>query len=116
MSQLYAMPMFWADFFADTEHLSEDAAKAHLFLIGHAWIRGARLPDDDAVLARLSRLSPRRWAAIKSDVLLLWAKQEDGRLSQKRMAKEFENVRARVEKNRENGSKGGRPKTDEKTQ
>lgn len=115
MGEFHYMPMFWSQFFADTEHLSEDAAKAHLFLIGHAWIRGARLPDNDAVLARLSRISPRRWAAIKSDVLSLWTKQEDGHLSQKRMAEEFKNTRARAEKNKQNGSKGGRPKNVEKT-
>ena len=109
MSELHSMPMFWAEFFADTEHLSEDAAKAHLFLIGHAWIRGARLPEKDDVLARLSRLSPRRWAAIKSDVLSLWERTEDGCLTQKRMAKEFEFVRVRAKKNQENGLKGGRP-------
>lgn len=111
MTELQAMPMFWAEFFADTEHLTEEAAKAHLFLLGHAWLRGARLPNDDGVLSRLCRISPRKWSAIKHSVLALWKREEDGFWSQKRMTKEFDFVRLRVEANRKNGSLGGRPKS-----
>jgi 5-methylcytosine-specific restriction endonuclease McrA len=78
MSDNPSMPMFWAEFFSDTEHLPEDAAKAYLFLLGHAWIRGARLPDDDLALARMSRVGPRKWTAIKSIVMGLWYKDELG--------------------------------------
>lgn len=103
--------MFWSCFFADTEHMPEEAAKAHLFLIGHAWLRGARLPDDDGVLARLCRIGPRKWAAIKKVVLALWFKDEQGLWTQKRMLREFEFVKGKVDANRRNGTMGGRPKT-----
>lgn len=114
MSEHHAMPMFWAEFFADTEHLSEDAAKAHVFLLGHAWLRGCRLPDDDGALARLCRVSTRKWAAIKSGVLALWKKDDDGMWTQKRMTKERDFIRRRVEANRKNGKLGGRPTSYEK--
>lgn len=113
MSDLHSMPMFWADFFSDTEHMTEEAAKAHLFLIGHAWIRGARLPDDNGALGRLCRVGPKKWAAMKDSVMSLWQKGDDGFWTQKRMAREYDFVRRRAEANRENGKLGGRPKSAE---
>lgn len=112
MTELHSMPMFWAEFFADTEHMSPEAAKAHLFLIGHAWIRRARLPNNDAILARVARVSARQWASLKEEVLPLWQTLDDGSYSQKRMLKEYDFVCTRAKKNRENGAKGGRPKSD----
>jgi uncharacterized protein YdaU (DUF1376 family) len=104
--------MFWSTFFADTEHLTEEAAKAHLFLLGHAWLRGAKLPDDDGMLARLCRIGPRKWASVKASVLTLWQRADDGSWTQKRMLREYDFVRRRVEANRKNGLSGGRPKSD----
>lgn len=107
MSDNPSMPMFWAEFFSDTEHLPEDAAKAYLFLLGHAWIRGARLPDDDLALARMSRVGPRKWTAIKSIVMGLWYKDEQGFWTQKRLKKEWDFVCRRKDENRRKGSLGG---------
>jgi uncharacterized protein YdaU (DUF1376 family) len=112
MGKLHSMPMFWSDFFSDTQHMTPDAAKSYLFLLGHAWIRGAKLPGDDAQLARLSRNSMKKWAAIRDEILPMFTPTEDGSLTQKRMAKEWAYVSAKVEKNRENGALGGRRKSE----
>jgi uncharacterized protein YdaU (DUF1376 family) len=80
--------MFWAEFFADTEHVSGEVAKAYLYLLGHAWLRGAQLPDDDRILARMARVSGGRWAAIRSDVMGFWTRTERG-WTQKRLSKEW---------------------------
>ncbi|MFH1557724.1 MAG: DUF1376 domain-containing protein [Pseudomonadota bacterium] len=108
MTKLHSMPFFPADFFADTEHMSDDAAKAYLFLLGHAWLRGAKLPNDDSALARMARLSPRKWAAVKAAIMPFWTVDEEGFLAQRRLTKEHEFVTRRANKNRENGSNGGR--------
>jgi uncharacterized protein YdaU (DUF1376 family) len=104
-----AMPMFWADFFADTEHMDDDAAKAYLFLLGHAWLRGAKLPADDLALSRLARVTPRKWAVIKAAVLTFFKLGDDGFLRNSRLTREHDYVTEKVSKNRENGRKGGRP-------
>src|SRR4051812_30423485 len=109
--KLAAMPWFPADFFADTEHVCDDAAKAYLFLLGHAWIRGARLPNDDAALARMARVSIKKWVAIRDAVMSFWKLCEDGFWRQQRMSKEYEFVSRRAEANRKNGSLGGQRQT-----
>ena len=114
MSKLSAMPVFFSDFFADTEHLSPDAAKAYLFLLGHAWIRGAKLPNDDTMLARLARVSLKSWRHMKDGVVAFWTLGEDGYLRQKRLSKEYEYVCRKVEVNRENGSAGGKASASKK--
>jgi uncharacterized protein YdaU (DUF1376 family) len=109
MTELHSMPMFWAEFFADTEHMSDDAAHAYLFLIGHAWLRKAKLANDDRALARMARVSFKKWKAIKPEVLSLWVLDEadGGWWSQKRLTKEWLFVSRRAEDNRKNGSLGG---------
>jgi uncharacterized protein YdaU (DUF1376 family) len=110
MSKMHYMPMFWSDFFADTESVTDDAAKAYLFLLGHAWLRGAKLPNDDRILARLARCTSKKWSGIKSEIMPFFALGADGQLTQKRLLKEWENVSSKVEKNRANGSLGGQRK------
>lgn len=56
------MPMYWADYWKDTEHLSREEDSSYMRLIGHYWTRGEPLPNDDARLARLARCTPREWA------------------------------------------------------
>lgn len=110
MSALRSMPIFWSEFFADTEHMSPDAAKAYLFLLGHAWVRGAKLPNDDKILARLARVSNKAWAHMRNEVLALWTLEEDGHFRQKRLSKVYDFVFRKVEDNRKNGSAGGKAK------
>lgn len=61
------MPMYWADFIADTGHLNAAESGAYLMLIGHYWSKGS-LPDDDQKLARISRMTPDEWASAKPTI------------------------------------------------
>lgn len=60
---------------------SADECKASVTLWCEAWrqLPAASLPDDDRMLAHLSRLGP-GWQAVKEAVLRSWVKCSDGRL------------------------------------
>lgn len=115
MAELPAHPVFWSDFFADTEHMSEAGAKAYLFIIGHSWIRGGKIKNDDRLIARLTRLSFRRWMAVRDEVMEMLETDEDGFVFQRRVKKDYVNVQRRANVNRKNGAKGGRAKASKKS-
>src|SRR5262252_470300 len=54
------MPLYVADYLADTAHLSAAQSGAYLHLIMHYWQHGG-LPDDDDKLARIARMRIEDW-------------------------------------------------------
>ena len=59
------MPMYWADYVADTRHLSRDEHGGYMLLIAHYWHTGS-LPDDDDRLARITLCqSQSEWQRLK---------------------------------------------------
>lgn len=65
------MPLYWADYFGDTMHLTTEEHGAYLLLIGAYWRHGGPIPADDRYLSRATR-SGRRWGKIKDAVLALF--------------------------------------------
>lgn len=62
------MPFYVGDYLGDTGHLSTTQHGAYLLLILHYWRTGG-LPDDDAKLARIAKLSVKSWVElIKPDL------------------------------------------------
>jgi len=53
------------------ELMSGDAVKAYMYLLCRAWLETPRatLPNDDRILAALSRVTPEKWKEIRSEVL-----------------------------------------------
>jgi uncharacterized protein YdaU (DUF1376 family) len=93
------MPLYIADYLADTAHLSATEHGAYLLLIMHYWRKGG-LPDDDPQLARIARMSPEEWSKVRSVIEAFF---EAGWMH-KRIEKELAESKQRTEA----GRKGGR--------
>ena len=65
------MPLYIADYLADTAHLGTLESGAYLHLIMHYWLKDG-LPDDDAQLARITKLSLPEWRAIRPTISALF--------------------------------------------
>lgn len=86
------MPIYWADYFGDTMHLTTEEHGAYLLLIGTYWRNGGPLPADDQYLSRATRAG-RRWGHIKKAVLPLFsieASDSDFRASDNRLTRASE--------------------------
>lgn len=66
------MPLYVADYLADTAHLAAAEHGAYLLLIMAYWRNGS-LPADEKMLQRISRMSQREWAKSREVVLALFA-------------------------------------------
>ena len=65
MAALPYMPLYVADYLADTAHLTALENGAYLMLIMNYWQRGKELPAGDKQLARIARVTDTEWAEIK---------------------------------------------------
>jgi uncharacterized protein YdaU (DUF1376 family) len=96
------MPLYVADYLADTGHLSTAEHGAYLLLIMHYWQNGA-LPDDERKLARICRLAPEEWALARETLAGLFGEG----WSHKRIDVELVRTEERYRKRVEAGRKGG---------
>ena len=62
------MPLYVADYLADTGHLSAAEHGSYLLLIMHYWSNGG-LPDDDRKLARIARNTNAEWQKTKKNIV-----------------------------------------------
>lgn len=102
------MPLYVADYLAATSHLTGLESGAYLHLLMAAWTRGGVLPDDDAVLARLARLTPQEWRRVRPAVADFWTVWR-GDWTQGRLTEELEHAREIHAKRVASGRMGGRP-------
>jgi uncharacterized protein YdaU (DUF1376 family) len=87
MSTVPYMPLFVADYLGDTTHLSTEEHGAYMLLLMAMWQAGGELPADPERLARMARMSVKRWEKIAPVVLAYFTKSGDF-LHQKRLTQE----------------------------
>lgn len=95
MAALPYMPLFVADYLADTAHLSTIQHGVYLLLIMNYWQRGGPLPNEDTRLARIVGMSVRNWQQIKHPVLEFFETETDSgpqRLHHRRIDRELHRV------------------------
>jgi uncharacterized protein YdaU (DUF1376 family) len=80
------------------EAMSGDQVKAYVYLLCRAWDNEqiGTLPNDQAVLARLARVSPDTWDAIKGPILAQFQSDETGSLFNERLLQEARHWQMRV--------------------
>lgn len=91
------MPLYIADYLADTSRLTTEQHGAYLLLLIDYW-RNGPLPDDDAVLAQITRMSPDAWSNARS-TLQAFFKQEGSRWVHGRVEAELSKAKRNSEVN-----------------
>ena len=105
------LPLFGADYLSDTQHLSCEEHGAYLLLLIAAWGQDdCSLPDDDRKLARICRLSLRKWGFVRAAIEDFWM-VKNGRLTNRRLAKE----RAYVDQKSNTNRQSARARWDKQT-
>lgn len=104
------MPLYVADYIGDTMHLTTEQHGAYLLLLMASWRHGGRLPNDPLKLARIAKVSPRRWHLVSPDVLEFFD-EVDGMLVQKRLEREHQKVLSISEKRSAAGKAGADAKS-----
>ncbi|HMW73034.1 MAG TPA: DUF1376 domain-containing protein, partial [Cellvibrionaceae bacterium] len=81
------MPLFVGDYMAGTSRLTTEQHGAYLLLMMDYWVNGP-LPNDDAILANITRLSADAWSIAKASIKHLFH-EENGCLRHKRIDAEL---------------------------
>lgn len=106
------MPIYIGDYLADTGRLTTEMHGAYFLLMMDYWRSGA-LPDNDEVLASVTKMSLEQWKKVRP-ILAAFFDIRDGLWVHGRIEKEILAANNRRLAAQKNGKKGGRPKTQEK--
>jgi len=109
MSAAPYMQFYVGDYIQKTLHLSTEQHGAYLLLLMALWNGDASLPNDPAKLARITRVSPKRWPAVWAEIAMFFT-VDDGRISQDRLTKERQKVLSLSQERKHFGSLGGKAK------
>lgn len=104
------MPMYWADYLADTQHLTAEEHGTYILLIATYWRRGSPLPDDDKFLANVAKTNRQRWAQLRKSIGPLFIIR-GGAWEHKRLEIEILKSSERLNSARANGRAGGLAKS-----
>lgn len=99
------MPLFVDDYLSDTQHLNAAQHGAYFLLILHFWKKG-KLPNDEAQLAMIAKMSPREWARHRPILAALFGSN----WSHKRIEKELLKAASKAEVRAQAGKLGGEAK------
>lgn len=109
MSERPFMQLYVSDFIGDTLHLSTEQIGAYMLLLMAMWNAGGKLPADDAKLARVTRMSLKKWNAISGDMMSFFD-IADGSISHHRLTKELQKSESKSQSRASAGAAGGNAK------
>lgn len=98
------MPLYIADYLSATSRLTTEQHGAYLLLLMDYWKSGAP-PDNDVVLAQITKLSPDAWANART-MLEPFFEVQDGAWFQPRVESEMAKANHNKKANKERGMKG----------
>lgn len=105
------LPLFVADYEADTAHLTVAEDGAYMRLLRLQWrTPGCTLPDDDQWIQRRCRAGDDEWRDLFKPILAEFFKRNRGRIFQGRLKAEWERITATSSLRSSAGKKGGRPR------
>lgn len=100
------MPLYVKDYLGATSRLTTEQHGAYMLLIMDYWLNGP-LPDDDAMLAQIARLSPEQWGKHRPSIERLFSVHE-GQWRHRRIDREIEAARDRKKQAVERGKAGAK--------
>jgi uncharacterized protein YdaU (DUF1376 family) len=103
------MPLYIADYRADTMHLGAAEHGAYLLLIMHYWQTGS-LPTEDKLLARIASMTPKQWKNARPVVKKFF----DEEWTHSRIEKELTKAKTKYEQRALAGKRGGEAKAKNK--
>jgi uncharacterized protein YdaU (DUF1376 family) len=103
MAALPYMRMYWADYDADTSHLTAMQHGIYLLLIKNYWQRGGPLPDDEVRLSRIAKVSLKDWRRNEAVIREFFAERES-LLYHTRVSLELARVEAKSLNNKRPGN------------
>lgn len=109
MSERPFMQLYVSDFIGDTLHLTTEQIGAYMLTLMAMWNAGGKLPADEAKLARVARMSVKKWKVISGD-LLAFFHEEDGFISHNRLTKELQKSESKSQSRAAAGAEGGKAK------
>lgn len=104
------IPLYVADYEADTAHLSIEEDGAYMRLLRLCWrTPGCSIPDDAAWIMRRMRCTADEFHRVVSPIIAEFFRKERGRIYNPRLAQEFRRIEDVSKKRSEAGRMGGRP-------
>jgi uncharacterized protein YdaU (DUF1376 family) len=107
------MPLYIGDYLADTSRLTTEQHGAYLLLLMDYW-RSGRLPNDDKVLAQISKLTDDAWSNARA-MLVQFFSIEDGFWIHKRVEQEMTEAKVNKQKNHDRAVKAAKVRWDNAT-
>jgi uncharacterized protein YdaU (DUF1376 family) len=109
MSERPFMQLYVSDFIGDTLHLSTEQIGAYMLLLMAMWNAGGQLPADEAKLARVVRMSVKKWRTVSTDLMAFF--DSDGtHVQHNRLTKELQKSESKSQSRASAGAAGGAAK------
>jgi uncharacterized protein YdaU (DUF1376 family) len=99
------MPMWIADYLADTQHLDCRQHGAYMLLLFSYWQKQGPLPDNDRQLAAITKSTPHAWRAMR-ETLAEFFTVNDGSWIHKRVEAELSKARETLALAKNRGARG----------